>query len=60
MKNQRIKLKSDGTSLMIQWLRLLASVAGDMGSIPGWRTVIPHGMDKKKKKKSKYLIDAIT
>ena len=48
MKNQRIKLKSDGTSLVI-----LASIAGDMGSIPGWRTAIPQGMDQKQKKKTK-------
>ena len=27
---------SQGTSLAIQWLRLCASSAGDMGLIPGW------------------------
>ena len=31
-----------GTSLVVQWLRLHASTAGGMGSIPGWRTKIPH------------------
>ena len=27
---------------MVQWLRLSASTAGGMGSIPGWRTKFPH------------------
>ena len=31
-----------GTSLVIQWLRLHASTAGGMASVPGWRTKIPH------------------
>ena len=31
-----------GTSLVIQWLRLFPSSARDAGSIPGWRTKIPH------------------
>ena len=26
----------NGTSLVVQWLRLCASNAGDMSSIPGW------------------------
>ena len=30
------------TSLAVQWLRLWASTAGGMGSIPGWRTKILH------------------
>ena len=30
------------TSLAVQWLRLQASVAGGMGSIPGQGTKIPH------------------
>ena len=30
------------TSLEIQWLRIQASTAGDMGLIPGWGTKIPH------------------
>ena len=30
--------------LAVQWLRLLTSTAGGMGSIPGWWTKIPHAM----------------
>ena len=33
---------SIGTSLAVQWLRLHALNAGDIGSIPGWGTKIPH------------------
>ena len=44
-----------GTSLAVQWLRLCASTAGGMGSIPGWGTKIPHaaqyGQKEKRKKK---------
>ena len=28
----------EGNSLVIQWLRFHASIAGGMGLIPGWRT----------------------
>ena len=36
-------LKSrDGTSLVVQWLRLWAPNGRGMGSNPGWRTKIPH------------------
>ena len=31
-----------GTSLVVQWLRLRASNAGCVGSVPGWGTKIPH------------------
>ena len=43
-----------GTSLLIQWLRLIPN-AGGMGSIPGQGTKIPyaHGTAKKKKKGKK-------
>ena len=34
--------KMNGTSLVAQWLRLHAPEAGDMGSIPGQGTKIPH------------------
>ena len=34
--------KSPGTSLVVQWLRLCASNAQSMCSIPGWGTKIPH------------------
>jgi len=33
---------SSGTSLAVQWLRLLAYATGGMSSIPGWGTKIPH------------------
>ena len=38
---------------MVLWLRLNASTAVDMGSIPGWRTKIPHAIWPKKKKERK-------
>ena len=47
--------KGQGTSLAVQWLRLCASNAGDMGLIPGRGTKIPHATrhgQKKLKKKS--------
>ena len=44
--------KQMGTSLVVQWLRLLTSNTGDKGSIPGQGTKkhMPHGVAKKKKK----------
>ena len=36
---------------MVQWLRLHASNAGHVGSIPGQGTKIPHAMKPGKKKK---------
>ena len=44
-----------GTSLMVQWLRLWASSTGDMGSILGQETKIPHaiGWNKKERKTDK-------
>ena len=38
-------------SLLVQWLRLLASTAGGMGLIPGQGTKIPHTVGSKKEKK---------
>ena len=38
-----------GTSLAIQWLRLSASTAEGMDSIPGQETKMPHSVAKKKK-----------
>ena len=35
------KSEGSGTSLGVQWLRLHASNAEGMGSIPGWETNIP-------------------
>ena len=37
---------------MVKWLRLHASTAGGVGSIPGWeepRAYMPHNLAKKKK-----------
>ena len=39
-----LKLPLLGTFLVVQWLRLHASTAGGMGSIPGWGTKIPQAM----------------
>ena len=36
------KNEEGGTSLVVQWLRLCAANAGDVGSIPGRGTKIPH------------------
>ena len=38
------QFKNGGTSLAVQWLRLCASTAGGVGSIPGWGTKIPHAV----------------
>ena len=38
-----------GTSLVAQWLRLHASIAGGMGSIPGRGAKIPRAAKKKKR-----------
>ena len=39
-----------GTSLVVQRLRLHASNAGGVGSIPGWGTKIPHAAGSVAKK----------
>ena len=39
------------TSLAVQWLRLRASTAGGVGSIPGWGTRIPHASQCSQKTK---------
>ena len=44
-----------GTSLVVQWLRLCASTARGMGSIPGWGTKILHALQCGQKKKKKML-----
>ena len=40
-----------GTALAVQWLRLHAFTKGDVGSIPGGGTKIPHVVRPKGKKK---------
>ena len=39
---ESIKINEQGISPVVQWLRLHASNAGGMGSIPGQGTKIPH------------------
>ena len=41
--------KNLGTSLAIQWLRFLASIAGVTGSSHGWGTKIPHTVQRGQK-----------
>ena len=36
--------KGTGTPLAVHWLRLYASTAEGMGSIPGWGTKIAHAV----------------
>ena len=54
-----------GTSLVAQWLRLCAPNAGDLGSIPGQGTIIPHvaqhGQKKifKKKKRKENVYNEV-
>ena len=47
-----------GTSLVVQWLKLQASSAGGVGSIPGWGSKIPHAArcGQKKKNKTRELL----
>ena len=56
-----IKIALAGTSLAVQWLRLCASTAGGMGSIPGQGSKILHtkwhGQKKKRKRKKKEKKD---
>ena len=39
---ESVKKQSSGSSLVVQWLRLCASSAGGVGSIPGQGAKIPH------------------
>ena len=45
-----------GTSLAVQWLRLLTSPAGGTGLIPGQGTKIPHAAWHGGKKKKKVAL----
>ena len=49
--------KEEGTSLVVQWLRLCARNAGVPGSITGQGTGIPNTKEKEKKKEGKVLSD---
>ena len=35
-----------GTSLVVQWLRIWLTKAGEADSIPGWGTKIPHAREQ--------------
>ena len=39
---EKFKKRNTRTSLAVQWLRLRASTAGGVGTIPGQGTKIPH------------------
>ena len=43
----------NGTSLVVQWLRLRTPAEGGAGSIPGWGAKIPHAAQRGQKKKKK-------
>ena len=45
-----------GSSLVVQWLRLQASTAGGMGSIPGWGTKILHAMQYARPPKKRRVL----
>ena len=45
--------QSWGTSWAVQWLRLCTSIAGGLGSIPGWGTKIPHATRCSQKEKKR-------
>ena len=53
IREMQIKTTMRGTSLEAQWLRLHASTAGGVGSIPGWGTKIPHVMQHGQNKTKK-------
>ena len=40
--NYYLKNNHEGTSLVVQWLRLCTSTAGSTGLIVGWGTKVPH------------------
>ena len=46
---------AQGTFLVIQWLRVCATNAQDVGSIPGWETKIPHAVQCGQKIKNVFF-----
>ena len=44
MRRVKLKIINLGTSLVVQWLRLCASYAGGLGSVPGQGTKISHAV----------------
>ena len=55
--DDHIKGAARGTSLEVQWLRLLASNAGGAGSVPGQGTKIAHAARPRKKKRKIYAVE---
>ena len=56
MRGSDLKRDRTGSSLSVQRLRLYASTAGGVGSIPGWRTNLPYALQcgqKRGKKKTR-------
>ena len=51
--NPILRYTQSRTTLVVQWLRRQASNEGDMGSIPGQGTKIPHAMQCSQKEKKK-------
>ena len=48
-----LRIVAVGTSLVVQWLRLHAYNAGNVGSIPGWGIKIIHACGTAKKKQER-------
>ena len=46
--SQNAKCSHAGNLLVVQWLELCASTAGDMGSIPGQRTKISYAVQRQR------------
>ena len=55
-----LKILNIGNSLVVQWLGLFTSTAGDSGLIPGLGTKIPPVSQYSQKKKKKVLFGTIT
>ena len=52
-----LKDNNEGTSLVVQWLRLCASNAKDEGLIPGQGTKIPHAIRSKNRNRYFFKMD---
>ena len=52
----KVTLKQNlGNFLTVQWLRVCATNAQDVGSIPGWETKIPHAVQCGQKIKNVFF-----
>ena len=47
--------QTSGTSLMVQWLKLCTSTAGNTGFSPSWGTKIPHATEHGQKKSKLHI-----